>query len=110
MKDTFRELRKRGKLPLWLSDSTWKSRQEYWASEKFKNVSAQAKKNWNSDQDGLGPSLYTCGSIPFNEQKRRLVSTKNSHLFQFIAFWTLYVFYFAIYEEVSHISTYLHIV
>ena len=73
-------------------------------------MSAQAKKNWNNDQDDLGPSLHTCGSIPFSGQKRRLVSMKNSHLFQLIVFCTLYVFYFAMYEEVPHISTYLHIV
>ena len=73
LKDTVGELRKKNKQPLLLSNSTWKSLQEYWASEKFKKMSAQVKKNRNRHQDGLGPSLHTCGSIPFSEQKRRLV-------------------------------------
>ena len=89
LKDTFGELRKRGKQPLWLSECTWKSLQEYWTSEKFKKVSAQVKKNRNSDQDGLGPSLHTYGSIPFSEQRRRLVRTKKSHIFELIAFYTV---------------------
>jgi len=30
--------------------------------------------NRNSDQDGLGLLLHTCGSILFSEQKRHLAS------------------------------------
>ena len=74
LRDTFGELRKRRKQPLWLSDSTWKSLQEYWASEKFLKMSSQAKKNRNSEQDGLGPSLHRSGSVPFTEHRRRMVS------------------------------------
>ena len=74
LRDTFGELRKRMKQPLWLSDSTWKSLQDYWAFEKFLKTSSQAKKNRNSDQDGLGPSLHRSGSVPFTVHRRRMVS------------------------------------
>lgn len=77
LRDTFGELRKRRKEPLWLSDSTWKSLQEYWASEKFLKMSSQAKKNRNSEQDGLGHSLHRSGSVPFTKHRRCMAKKLN---------------------------------
>ena len=47
---------------------------KHWTEgDKFKKLSQLNKKNKLSDPEGLRLSLYTCGSIPISERKRRLV-------------------------------------
>jgi len=48
---------------------------KYRESPEFKKLSEQNKKNRNSDQDGVAPSLHTCGSITVTEWHRQLVRT-----------------------------------
>nr|GMC68899.1 putative transposase En/Spm [Ipomoea batatas]GMC75065.1 putative transposase En/Spm [Ipomoea batatas] len=43
-----------------------------WGSDEFKKLSEKNKRNKNSDCDGLGASLHSCGSIPMTEHRRRL--------------------------------------
>jgi len=65
---------------------------------KLKKLSLQEKKNRNSDLKGLGPSLYTSGSIPMSERKSRLVSYEHiaKHIcgLQYITTYSLYGFLF----------------
>ena len=47
-------------------------------------ASDQNKKNRNSDQGAVGPSLHTCGSIPVTAWRRRYISALIEFTFHFI--------------------------
>jgi len=74
LKSMFAYARKTGKMPKFLSPDNAEQLRKYWESPDFKKVSEQNKKNRNSDQGGVGPSLHTCGAIPVTEWRRRYVS------------------------------------
>jgi len=60
-------------MPDFMSPDNITQLKKYWESPEFKKLSEQNKKNRNSDQDGIEPSLHTCGSIPVTEWRRRLM-------------------------------------
>ena len=74
LKSMFAYARKTGKMPKFLSPDNAEQLRKFWESSDFQKVSEQNKKNRNSDQGGVGPSLHTCGSIPVTEWRRRYVS------------------------------------
>nr|GMD05931.1 putative transposase En/Spm [Ipomoea batatas] len=58
--------------PDWISDDVMAGLVRIWGSDEFKKLSEKNKRNKNSDCDGLGASLHSCGSIPMTEHHRRL--------------------------------------
>jgi len=66
----FAYARKTGKMPDFMSPNNMEQLRNYWESLDFKKLNEQNKKNCNSDQDGVGPSLHTCGVIPVTEWRR----------------------------------------
>ena len=73
LKNLFAYARKLGKVPDWVSPDNWAQLQKYWEGLDLQKISAQNKKDRNSDPEGVGTSLHTCGSIPITERRRRLV-------------------------------------
>nr|GMC91098.1 putative transposase En/Spm [Ipomoea batatas] len=76
LSDHLREARKgfaknRAK-PYWISDDVMAGLVRIWESDEFKKLFEKNKRNKNSDCDGLGASLHSCGSIPMTEHRRRL--------------------------------------
>jgi len=74
LKSMFAYARKTRKMPTFMTPDNAEQLRKYWESPDFKKLSEQNKKNQNSDQGGLGPSLHTCGSIPVTGWRRRYVS------------------------------------
>jgi len=74
LKNMFTYAQKSGKIPDFMSPNNVEQLRKYWESPDFKKLSEQNKKNGNSEQDGVGPSLHTCGTIPVTEWHRRFVS------------------------------------
>jgi len=66
LKNLFAYVRKTGKMPDFMSPDNVEQLKKYWESPEFKKLS-EHKKNRNSDCDGVGPSLHTCGSILVTE-------------------------------------------
>ena len=54
--------RKTGKMSTFMSPNNVEQLKKYWESPNFKKLSDKNKKNLNSDQGGMGPSLHTCGA------------------------------------------------
>jgi len=74
LKSMFAYAHKTGKMSNFLSPDNAEQLRKYWESPGFKKLSDQNKKNRNSDQGGMGPSLHTCGSILVTEWRRQYVS------------------------------------
>jgi len=67
LKSMFAYACKTGKMPTFMSPDSAEQLRKYWESLYFKKLGEQNKKNRNSDQGGMGPSLHTCGAIPVTE-------------------------------------------
>ena len=76
LKSMFAYARKTGKIPTSMSPDNVEQLRKYWESSIFKKLSDQNKKNRNSDQGGVGPSLHTCSATPLTEWRRRYVSSQ----------------------------------
>ena len=67
LKNMFAYARKTGKIPDFMSPNNMDQLRKYWESADFQKLSEQNKKNHNSDHDGVGPSLHSCGAILVTE-------------------------------------------
>ncbi|KAI0504023.1 hypothetical protein KFK09_014970 [Dendrobium nobile] len=72
LRDRFTDIRKSGQRPNWIGEGVWADLSSAWATPEFVKMREQNKQNRASDYGGLGSSLYTGGSVPHMEHRRRL--------------------------------------
>ncbi|KAH0433812.1 hypothetical protein IEQ34_026943 [Dendrobium chrysotoxum] len=72
MRDMFTDIRKSGQRPLWIGEGVWSELSSAWGSPDYTRRRDQNRHNRASDVGGLDSSLYTGGSVPHTEHRRRL--------------------------------------
>ena len=87
LKNLFSYARKMEKMPKFIFHDNLKKLKKYWDSCEFQKLSPQAKKDRNSNVDGVGSSLHTYEFVPIG------MSFMSRSLFQFSLFtWLTYYF------------------